>query len=174
MTLKRDKEMERLFKKEFHSLESHYDELYKLFKRRTVDLDDAVIQTMNVELNPFADIEKSLITLKNTPSPLNEMRDLPQGLGSDVWNKLIDFRDKKIAIEQQVHITNKHFNEMQTLVQNVLEESDRIRIETEKTSNELSQFMEYKFQNAYNLEILLALKQGQVCYNFMINPASLY
>nr|KAJ3422347.1 Cilia- and flagella-associated protein 43 [Polyrhizophydium stewartii] len=162
--LKRDKEIERLFKKEFHGSDFFYEALLRLFKRRDggrVDKEEPA-KAKEEDWNPFAAAERDQGISEADPPPLNQDVDMPEGLPLELWNKLVDLRDKKIATEQEVLTTSRKFNDMQTLVQNVLEESDRIRTESEKTANELAQFLEYKFQNTYNLDSLFNLKQGQV------------
>jgi predicted nucleic acid-binding Zn-ribbon protein len=93
---------------------------------------------------------------------LNKEADCPEGLPEDVWQRLVEIRDRKIGTENDVRSTQRHFNEMQALVQAVVDESDRIRNETEKVSIALSEFIEYKFLSTYNVESLFQLKQGQV------------
>lgn len=87
---------------------------------------------------------------------------MPEGLSVDLWNKLVELRERKIASERECRMAYNRFQEMQTLVQAVLDESERIRNETEKLTSDLNQFLEYKFHNTYNVESLFELKQGQV------------
>ncbi|KAI8899961.1 WD40-repeat-containing domain protein [Globomyces pollinis-pini] len=158
--LKKDKEIEKQFKKDFHMLELYFEPLSKLFKRRGNN-NDSEEKDGDEILNPFANFEKDVPHVDMSPAPLT-VNDMPDGLNPDIWTKLIDIRDKKIAIEQEVLYSSRSFKEMQSMVQNVLEESDKIKAETEKALIDLNQFTEFKFKNTYNIETLFELKQGQV------------
>ena len=56
----------------------------------------------------------------------------------------------------------KNFAELQNLVTSVLDNSERIRSETDEVVQAMNDFMEYKFHSTYNPRILFQLKQGQV------------
>jgi hypothetical protein len=46
---------------------------------------------------------------------INADKDLPEGLGIDVWNKLVEVRNRKIAIEREVtfyFFTPKHASDV--------------------------------------------------------------
>ncbi|KAJ3215758.1 Cilia- and flagella-associated protein 43 [Clydaea vesicula] len=165
--MKKDKEMDKIFKKEFHNYDFYFDNLMKLFKKRetqaTLNLEsDDSIQDHNklVIINPFSQIEKSSVW--EDPLPLNIEVDLPEGISMELWQKLVELRDRKIALEKEVFIAFNRFQEMQTLVQAVLDESERIKQETDVLTSDLNQFLEYKFHSTYNVENLFQLKQGQV------------
>ena len=51
---------------------------------------------------------------------------------------------------------------MQALVAAVVQESERIKQETDMTTIEYQQYLESKFMHVHNVEVLLKLKQGQV------------
>lgn len=156
--MKRDKEVEKQFKREFHAYDFYYDSLMKLFKRRLL-VSDADLDQKTVT-NPYKQNEKSNVW--EDPPPLNIELDLPEGLSSDLWTKLVELRDKKIQLEQETFLAYNRFSEMQILVQAVLDESERIRVETDKLSSDLNQFMDYRFHMSYNIESLFSMKQGQV------------
>ncbi|KAH6573720.1 hypothetical protein BASA61_002819 [Batrachochytrium salamandrivorans] len=162
--LKRDKEIERLFKKELHGKEDHYETLMRLFKSRDGGTQEREIVNNSVEdeQNPFLCFEKDTGAINTNPIPLNQDVDMPEGISQDMWLKLVEFRNKKIAVEMEVHTSGSKFLSIQTLVQNILEESDRIRTEAEKVATDFSEFIENKFQKSYNLDCLFKLKQGQV------------
>ncbi|KAJ3322393.1 Cilia- and flagella-associated protein 43 [Boothiomyces sp. JEL0866] len=157
--IKRDKDIDKAFKKEFHGYDFYYDTLTKLYKRRGGNFDS--LEKESEDLNPFTPYEKDVIQIEMNPVSLTSA-DMPDGLAVDVWNKFVEIRDKKINAEQEVYNTSRYFKEMQALVQNVLEESDKIKLETEKVMTDLNQFLEYKFKSIYNIESLYAFKQGQV------------
>lgn len=168
IAVKKDKELEKTFKKEFHVHEMYFESLSRLFKRRaghtSAEKEAATTQASGQEedLNPFASTEKDFLSLDSTPVALSQATDMPDGLSQDLWNKLLEIRDKKISLEQDVYSTGRSLKETQSLVQSVLDESDTIKAEMEKTVSDLTQFIEYKFHNIYNLECLFEFKQGQV------------
>ena len=165
LAVKREKEVDRSFKKEFHSNEHHYDALSRLYKRREIRTADSQSgnKTGEETFNPFvAEAVELPQPMEADPPPLNADTDMLDGIDPDLWIKLVDLRDKKIAAEKEVSQTRLKFNEMQVLVNNITEKSERIRQETDKLTLELNQFLERKFQNTYNLETLFEFKQGQV------------
>jgi hypothetical protein len=111
--------------------------------------------------SPFFEYEKTLVT-QETSDPLVPETDLPEGIPMDVWTKLVESRDRKIASERDVKTFLKKLNDSQALVSLVTEESDATRLDTEKALKDYEKFQEYKFQNAFNVENLFVVKQGQV------------
>lgn len=134
----------------------------RLFKRRVAPTSAEKDAAEGEDLSPFTLVEKESSNMDFTPVTLNQATDLPDGLNIDIWNKLIEIRDKKIASETEVYVAGRNLKEMQSLVQGVLEESDQIKAEMEKTQNDLAQFLDYKIRNIFNLECLFEFKQGQV------------
>lgn len=134
----------------------------KLFKRRELVTDSEMVSVEQKQIsNPFIK-ENEKANVWEDPPGLNIELDLPEGLSSDLWNKLVELRDKKILLEQETFMAYNRFSEMQILVQAVLDESERIRTETDKLTADLNQFLDYKFHTTYNVESLFELKQGQV------------
>ncbi|KAJ3329183.1 Cilia- and flagella-associated protein 43 [Blyttiomyces sp. JEL0837] len=161
LILKRDKEIEKSFKKDFHSNDSSFESLFKLFKKREPMRTDLKKETETYDLNPFAEVEKNFDTADEGLEQLHD-DELPDGVTLDFWQRLIEIRDKKISSEADVRNAYKKVSEMQQLLQSALDENERIRKEMDKATLELSNFMDYKFHNTYNLESLIQLKQGQV------------
>jgi hypothetical protein len=157
--LKRDKDLEKQFKKEFHIHEFYFESLLKLFKKRTTN-ESVDAESLEADLNPFSQFEKEHIEMN--PVVLNQATEIPDGLGVEIWNKLVEVRDRKIKVEIELFNTNRNLKEVQTLIQNVLYESEVIRVETEHVMEAITQFLDYKYLNIYNVELLLDLKQGQV------------
>jgi hypothetical protein len=119
-------------------------------------------ENIDADLSPFAGYEKDQLQIELNSVPLNQATELPDGLSVDVWNKLVEIREKKIAAELEVYHTGRLFKEMHSLVQNVLEESDNIKAATQKAMDDLTLFVDHKFRNTYNVEMLVGFKQGQV------------
>lgn len=166
IVVKKDKDLEKQFKKEFHVHEIYFESLNRLFKRRAgqaaLEKEKEASGAQEEDLNPFTSAEKDSLSVDAAPITLSQATDMPDGLSLDVWAKLLEIRDKKILLEQDVYATGRSLKEMQALVQSVLDESDSIKAEMEKTMADLNQFIEYKFRNIYNLECLFEFKQGQV------------
>lgn len=166
IVVKKDKDLEKQFKKEFHVHEIYFESLSRLFKRRAgqaaLEKEKEASGAQEEDLNPFTSAEKDFLSVDAAPITLSQATDMPDGLSLDVWAKLLEIRDKKILLEQDVYATGRSLKEMQALVQSVLDESDSIKAEMEKTVADLNQFIEYKFRNIYNLECLFEFKQGQV------------
>lgn len=160
LALKRDKEVEKQFKREFHAYDFYYDTLMKLFKRRLLITDAPELEVKQIT-DPYQN-QSERPSVWEDPPPLNAELDLPEGLSMDLWDKLVELRDKKIQLEQETFLAYNRFTELQVLVQSILDESERIRLETDKLSSDLEQFLDYKFHMAYNVESLFELKQGQV------------
>jgi cilia- and flagella-associated protein 43 len=157
--LKKDKEIEKQFKKEFAGHEFHFDTLSKLFRKRKDGISEEDVES---DLYPFVFTEKDQPRVELNPVPLNQVTDFPDGLPLEVWNKLVEIRDKKIATEMEVYQSGRLFKEIHRLVQNVLEESDNIKSATQKAIDDLTSFVDHKFKSTYNIELLLGFKQGQV------------
>ncbi|KAI8612803.1 hypothetical protein BC830DRAFT_1230957 [Chytriomyces sp. MP71] len=167
ITQKRDKEIEKSFRKEFANPGNPdvFDNYLKLFKKRELVKPTNLDAQQNVIESPFPGIDPTLMTLdspEETYAPLSFERDAFEGISQDGWTRLNEFHDRKIASEAEVKTCNKEYTEIQSLAQSVNEEADRIRKETEHVLSDLAAFAEYKFHTTYNPETLFELKQGQV------------
>jgi hypothetical protein len=158
--LKRDKELEKEFKKEFHIYEFYIETLTKLYKRRSIH-EPAALED---DLNPFAEF---LLSATNVVQPPLDMKsDMPDGLAIDVWNKFVTCRDEKVKSEHDIFEIGQKYTEAKSFYQAALEESEGIRMEIDKINGLIQEFGEYKFQSTFNIETLMDLKQGQV-YNYV-------
>ncbi|KAI8812738.1 hypothetical protein BJ742DRAFT_850017 [Cladochytrium replicatum] len=161
---KRDKEVEKQFRKEFPSSDSAFESIRKLFKRRDTAT-NAMARPISPEEqahNPFVSVEKNILSTDEAILPLDPQQHMPEGIDAEQWGRLVDLRDKKIAAEDELREAQKEFMGMQGLVQGLLNQSEQIKLETERVTNELTEFLEHKFNGLYNLECLFELKQGQV------------
>lgn len=173
--MKRDKEIEKQFKKgkykatlilEFCVHEFYFDELTKLFKRRAIEFTAADVSEENLSLfcsNLKDSVECDIV------APLNPNTDIPEGISQEIWNKLVEIRDRKILAEQDVIVTGRYFKEMQNLLHSFTTDMEALRINIEKVTAELEEFEEYKFQARHNVEHLFELKQGQVKNQIALN-----
>ncbi|KAI9094382.1 hypothetical protein DFS34DRAFT_665339 [Phlyctochytrium arcticum] len=97
-----------------------------------------------------------------TPAPLNQTADNPEGLPPELFQSLVAHRQRKIQTEADLHSASQMLQNLQSLISNLLEASDQIRMETEQLTNEMNGFVEYRFGSMFDLEVLVGLKQGQV------------
>ncbi|KAJ3398855.1 Cilia- and flagella-associated protein 43 [Chytriomyces hyalinus] len=165
ITSKRDKEMEKLFKKEFTnpSNPDQFEGLYRLFKERQSLKPTNQDNSQNHNESPFPGIEVLASTdTEEQYAPLSFERDSFEGVSQETWIKLIDFRDRKIASEADLKASHREYAEIQALASCVNEDADKIRKETERVMSDLAAFAEYRFHTTYNPEALFELKQGQV------------
>ncbi|KAJ3006752.1 UNVERIFIED_CONTAM: Cilia- and flagella-associated protein 43 [Siphonaria sp. JEL0065] len=178
-TVRRDKEIDKQFKKEFSTLDPMFDTLYKLFKKRDI-VKTVAREVADAHLEPlFPGLDPPTTTGSTDPidevyAPLHYETDaLPAGantgdatispiISQETWSKLVDLRDRKISTEIEAKIAFRQFSEFQSIAQAVNEESERIRKETDKVLSDLAAFAEYRFHTTYNPETLFELKQGQV------------
>ncbi|KAJ3135363.1 Cilia- and flagella-associated protein 43 [Physocladia obscura] len=160
---KKDKDMDKLFKKEFSTMDPMFDACYKLFKKRETKAADQTSESEQPELASIIETNSSVDPLE-IPSyiPLNPEVDFIEGLSQEAWVKIVDLRERKIATEFEARIANAAYTEFQAISQTVSEENDRIRKETDRVVNDLAAFAEYRFHTTYNQEKLFELKQGQV------------
>ncbi|ORY39430.1 WD40 repeat-like protein [Rhizoclosmatium globosum] len=166
-SVRRDKEIDKLFKKEFSTLDPSFDSLYKLFKRRELVKTAAQEAAEAAVECPFPGVDPPAAATAVDPAdevfaPLVYEKDAIEGMTSDSWSKLVELRDRKIASEVEVKITQHALSDFQAIHQNVNDEAERIRKETDKVMSDLAAFAEYRFHTTYNPETLFELKQGQV------------
>ncbi|KAJ3343173.1 Cilia- and flagella-associated protein 43 [Gonapodya sp. JEL0774] len=161
--IKRDKEIDKQFKKEFSSFEFYLESLSRLFKRRDAVNDQENTRRQVEELNPFLALEPILVGPQDiSVAPLNSDKDMPDGLPSDVWNKLVELRDRKIASESELRTAARKLSEIQSLLDCSTREADRLRTEADQAAADLSAFKEHRVEAMYDVEMLLGFKQGQV------------
>ncbi|TPX48272.1 hypothetical protein SeMB42_g03068 [Synchytrium endobioticum] len=155
--VRRDKEIERQFKREFAE---HVDVLIKMFKNR--DLVKLVEDdTQKSSLSPFATLETSTLVADTPLAPLNTFH-LPLQLDDNMLDGISDLRERKYLAECEVKAAQKRFQDASALVQNVLDASDRLRCDVEHAEKALVQIAEEAFLAKYDLIHLIELKQGQV------------
>lgn len=101
--VKKDKDVERIFKKDFAVFDFHYDTLAKIFKDRT--LINATTTEVN-PLDPFADVvgNKEASEEETQLRTLAFETDCPEGFPRDSWEQFVDLRDRKISCEREVCI----------------------------------------------------------------------
>ncbi|ORY35132.1 WD40 repeat-like protein [Neocallimastix californiae] len=161
----KDKEIEKAFKKEFHQYEHFFETLYRVFKKRDKNTIDSNDEKLKNSLNPFKDYELKL-DISNDKTANYEINDeeIPEGFETELWNKMLEMRSRKIESEKEVQLMLKKLNKMQILTQNYIKESENYKQRCENGNKRIPEIEEYIFQGIYNLECLFQLKQGQVEY----------
>ena len=177
LAMKKDKDLEKSFRKEFGHFEQHFDSILKLYKLRArvyyLETQEKLSESsengvlVKNDLSPFSKYEETLQN-EEIPDDLVMESDSPADLNIDTWEKLMEYRNKKIQSERDVRLALKRFNRYQQLVASLMIQNDEIRATTEQTQAEIDKLQEVKFQSLYNVENLLSLKQGQVSISRLI------
>ena len=173
--MKRDKELEKSFRKEFSCFETHFDALFKLYKQRKkvchhflkvqqIDNEELSILGYEEDLSPYTEFLQTLID--DVPEQLMLDSDFPQELSTETFTKFSEHWDKKIQSEKEVRLALKRYNRHQQLATSIVVQNDEIRSILEKTQKEFEELQEFKVQNLYNVENLFILKQGQVTFSY--------
>ncbi|KAI9144642.1 hypothetical protein BKA69DRAFT_723924 [Paraphysoderma sedebokerense] len=158
---KREKEMERQFKKEFQGHEK-FDALYKLFKRREIN-NTPLQSTSNHSIhNPYTEIKPGAYVGAEVIPELDMKVDLPPDITMDLWNKLVEYRQKKIIAEAEVQVASQKFSDTQAIIQSITAHADALKAKTEAATSELTRLTESHDLTMYDVENLYQLKQGQV------------
>lgn len=157
-SVKREKDIERQFKKDFAPYEFYIEPLTKLFKTRTAA--SAISQNSTENLSPFANCTAPG-EAEGIPLVLQKS-DIPEGLPIEIWNNFCELRDRRIIAENESMIASRQFHDIQILVQTLLGASEVLRNEIDRFTTDIEDFSEYKFQNMYNVESFFKLKQGQI------------
>lgn len=131
-----------------------------VFRQRTSSRENEA-SDLQETLNIFSTAVKDFNENDVVP-PLIMKTDMPEGVPYDIWNKLVEFRDRKIAIELDIFISGRNFKESQNLLQSYTVDIEAYRIDIEKITNEIEEFEESKFQSRFNVEHIYELKQGQI------------
>lgn len=114
------------------------------------------------DLSPYTEFIRTLIE-EEVPEPLMDA-DFPQELSAEIWNKLVEHRDKKIQSEKDVRLSLRRYNRHQQLATSIAALNEEVRSNLEKTQKDFEELQEFKFQSLYNVETLFSLKQGQVMF----------
>ena len=93
-------------------------------------------------------------------APLNTSH-LPLQLDDNLVYDISELRERKYLAECEVKASQKRFHEASSLVQSVLDASDRLRTDVETAEKALAQISEEAFLAKYDLIHLIELKQGQ-------------
>ncbi|KAJ3006630.1 Cilia- and flagella-associated protein 43, partial [Thoreauomyces humboldtii] len=205
--VKRDKEVDRAFKKEFGApgSEGYWEASWRLFRRRGAGEEDDGEKTTTVDLNPFthhymssqlgkqgsvthmsrpgspghAPAVSTVTAVANIPVPggamaqpltappplvaLNPATDAPEGLPSDMFQRLSEHIVRKHGTATDVYATYTALHHLQTTITHLLLHSTTLAARTAALNTQISDFQTFRFNQMYDLEVCLGgLKQGQV------------
>ncbi|CAF0746511.1 unnamed protein product [Brachionus calyciflorus] len=180
-----DKSQEKAFLREFSDVPPGVrDQLLKLYKKRTnkrvpinkTNLNPTPhnVPELGVD-NPFSDRPSTAQQLHfhemDTQASLAELDNYehaPSGCDHSVWERFINVRRNKIAMENTLKIKNLNINEMNLYLQKRMEEDDFKKKEIDEYSKNSLAMQELRLKAHHNLQIQLLMKQGQV----EINPGA--
>ena len=151
--IKKDKLLERSFKREF-SADPRFDTLSKLYKKRLLEENSQ----STYPLDPFVETSSNL---ENRSIPLSD-NEIPEGLPEEVWVKFLEYRESKMTAELELFKTNQRLREIETILQDVNTALDAIKDETAKLTDTMNRLVQHKFNNAFNIEQLYEFKQGHI------------
>ncbi|TPX37666.1 hypothetical protein SmJEL517_g00573 [Synchytrium microbalum] len=160
--LRRDKDIERQFKREFAEFADHMETLLKLFKNRDVVQNDIANAAAN-SWSPYATLETDAPTdsADSELAPLS-VAGLQVQLDQTVLDYIADLRERKYVTECEVKAAQRRFHDASVIVQSILDASDRLRTDVENAEKALTMIAEEAFLAKYDLVHLIELKQGQV------------
>jgi len=118
-------------------------------------------------IDPYADVLDMLIKKKKRPQmTLMEHRlalhEYPEGLEDMVIERLDRSRDTKIQAELDLARMSDMIKDMNQRFDKIVKKDDEVRTKKESLHKDLSNVQEERYQNAFNIDILFSLKQGQV------------
>lgn len=117
--------------------------------------------------DPYTDVLDMLIKKKKRP-PMSLMEhrlalhEYPEGVDDIVIEKLDRSRDTKIQAELDLARMSDMIKDMNQRFDKIVKRDDEVRSNKERLRAELDAVQEERYQNAFNIDILFSLKQGQV------------
>eukprot|EP01137_Pigoraptor_chileana_P033020 Opistho-2@23313 len=162
-----DKSIERQFRREIADPnESQADTLLRLFRRRQKDNAKAngLQQRQQAshdadQLDPFAYVDAAGADLQREA---DVSIDMPSGMDPQVYERLIEFRGKKIEAEAEMRRRAAALAEIAQFLQRREAEDEKLRVDIEDLLRELKALEDERVKITRNLEVLFLLKQGQV------------
>eukprot|EP00736_Rhodelphis_marinus_P005384 Rmarinus@m.3524 len=95
--------------------------------------------------------------------PLDATVDRPEGFTDEVlWQRLIDAREAKIELEQDIKKTNLLLEDMQSHYQRLVEDDEQTKLEWDRVMKDLEDLRAQRKLDQIDCELLFTLKQGQV------------
>jgi len=110
--------------------------------------------------DPYAELDQP--TLPSVIEPLDAAVDMPEGLSFDVWDRLVEARNTKIASEEELKRCSSQLAEMNQYLQMLVDEDEKMRLEVEELSAELKMRREAQLYDTWDIELPFKLKQGQI------------
>jgi len=110
--------------------------------------------------DPFTSLDAP--EMEQVVETLDAAVDMPDGLSFDVWDRLVEARNAKIASEEELKSVTSVQSEMTAFHSLLAAEDERIRNKVEELTSTLSTREAQVVRGAWNLELPFKLKQGQV------------
>lgn len=126
----------------------------------------AVCTQMHASLRPHACVPPSHIRIPvcggQVVEPLDAAVDMPEGLSFDVWDRLVECRNAKIASEDDLKAATAQLAEMHTFLHTLEAQDAQLQRKDEEFSEELQARRKAELVASWNLELPFKLKQGQL------------
>jgi len=147
---KADKQLEKRFKqrmREEPEAEPHVDHLLRLFKKRS---------------RRRSSTTAPATTLEALAVPLDPEIDRTEGMSDELWDKVTELRDEKLASELQVNTSLVELTHREAFAaRREVEETD-LESQVEDVLDQLDASQQKRFEGATDVEILVSVKQGQM------------
>lgn len=110
--------------------------------------------------DPFGSLDEP--ELEQDVEPLDAGVDMPEGLSFDVWDRLVEARNVKVAAEEALQAEQATLTSMVEYHQLLAVKDEKLRSRIEVLSSTLGERGEQELRGDWNLELPFKLKQGQV------------
>lgn len=132
--------------------------------------DDAAVKLLALiaKNDPFDGAAGGPVTgasLIPTPPPVEALDadfDRPEGLDATWWDRLVEYRERKISKEAEVLALKAELDEMQRYMAKIGEEDAGLQARIEALLVESHEFAVARFDKLYDLSVPLRMKQGEV------------
>uniref|UniRef100_A0A7S3CXA9 Uncharacterized protein n=1 Tax=Palpitomonas bilix TaxID=652834 RepID=A0A7S3CXA9_9EUKA len=161
-SVEEDKNMEKNFRKDFQEFEEHFDYLFRHFRRALKQQRSQLDVPRQESLNPFRVYDRDDKSERGGEASMEAELHCPEGLDPSVWERFLEVRTLKISSELRCHRQHAALVELNKFMSRLQKESDHYNQECDRLRNEIDAFNETRYNEDYNLDLLLKLKQGQL------------
>jgi len=110
--------------------------------------------------DPYAELDVPPVV--SVIEPLDPAVDMPEGLSFDVWDRLVEARNAKIASEEELKVCSATLAEMNAFFAMLTEEDEAARLRSESVAAELKARQKAELHETWDVELPFKLKQGQL------------
>jgi len=125
-----------------------------------VDLGEEVKPPKQEGRDPYFECDAA--ASEQVVEPLDAAVDMPEGLSFDVWDRLVDARNMKVASEEDLRNETARLAEMTTYLTTLAAQEDQIKAKIAAVTDDLEARREAELRASWNLELPFKLKQGQI------------